>query len=83
MTATKFFRIPVFHRSTHHLPRRSNNVKSGDVKSALWAKVDAPSIDPSAYDVRQVWYSSKDGTKIPMFVVGKKGIEKNGKTPHY
>ena len=52
-----------------------------DVKSALWAKVDAPSIDPSAYDVQQVWYGSKDGTKIPMFVVGKKGIEKNGKNP--
>jgi prolyl oligopeptidase len=52
-----------------------------DVKSALWAKVDAPSIDPSAYDVRQVWYTSKDGTKIPMFVVSKKGIEKNGKNP--
>ncbi|MGD1216223.1 MAG: prolyl oligopeptidase family serine peptidase [Terriglobales bacterium] len=52
-----------------------------DVKSALWAKVDAPSIDPSAYDVRQVWYSSKDGTKVPMFVVSKNGIEKNGKNP--
>ena len=52
-----------------------------DVKSALWAKVDAPSIDPSAYDVQQVWYGSKDGTKVPMFVVGKKGIEKNGKNP--
>ncbi|MGD0791723.1 MAG: prolyl oligopeptidase family serine peptidase [Terriglobales bacterium] len=52
-----------------------------DVKSALWAKVDAPSIDPSAYDVQQVWYASKDGTKVPMFVVSKKGIEKNGKNP--
>ncbi len=52
-----------------------------DLKSALWAKVDAPSIDPSAYDVQQVWYTSKDGTKVPMFVVGKKGIEKNGKNP--
>jgi prolyl oligopeptidase len=52
-----------------------------DVKSALWAKVDAPSIDPSAYDVQQVWYTSKDGTKVPMFVVNKKGIEKNGKNP--
>jgi prolyl oligopeptidase len=51
------------------------------VKSALWAKVDAPSIDPSAYDVRQVWYTSKDGTKVPMFVVSKKGIEKNGMNP--
>ena len=52
-----------------------------DVKSTLWAKVDAPSIDPSTYDVQQVWYASKDGTKIPMFVVSKKGIEKNGKNP--
>ena len=54
---------------------------STGVKSELWAKVDAPSIDSSAYDVQQVWYTSKDGTKIPMFVVGKKGIEKNGKNP--
>ena len=51
------------------------------VNGALWAKVDAPSIDPSAYDVQQVWYTSKDGTKVPMFVVSKKGIEKNGKNP--
>ena len=50
-------------------------------KSELWAKVDAPSIDPSAFDVRQVWYTSKDGTKVPMFVVSKKGIELNGKNP--
>jgi prolyl oligopeptidase len=51
------------------------------VKSTLWAKVDAPAIDPSAYDVQQVWYTSKDGTKVPMFVVSRKGIEKNGKNP--
>jgi prolyl oligopeptidase len=53
----------------------------GDRKSALWAKVDAPSIDPAAYDVEQVWCKSKDGTKVPMFIVSKKGIEKNGKNP--
>jgi prolyl oligopeptidase len=52
-----------------------------EVKSALWAKVDAPSIDGSAYEVQQVWYTSKDGTKVPMFIVSKKGIEKNGKNP--
>jgi prolyl oligopeptidase len=52
-----------------------------NMKSTLWARVDAPSIDPAAYDVQQVWYTSKDGTKIPMFVVSKKGIEKNGKNP--
>ena len=51
------------------------------LKGSLWAKVDAPSIDPSAFEVQQVWYTSKDGTRIPMFVVHKKGIEKNGKNP--
>jgi prolyl oligopeptidase len=50
-------------------------------KSELWAKVNAASIDPLAYDVRQVWYASKDGTKVPMFVVSKKGIVQNGKNP--
>ena len=49
--------------------------------TSLWAKVDAPSIDPSAFEVQQVWYNSKDGTRIPMFVVSKKGIERNGKNP--
>ena len=50
-------------------------------KAALWGKVEAPSIDPSAYEVNQVWYNSKDGTRVPMFVVYKKGLEKNGKNP--
>ena len=63
------------------VPPSIYRVDLSDVKSALWAKVDAPSIDPSAYDVQQVWYTSKDGTKVPMFVVHKKGIEKNGKNP--
>jgi len=47
----------------------------------LWARVDAPSIDPSTYEVNQVWFPSKDGTKIPMFVFHKKGLVLNGKNP--
>jgi prolyl oligopeptidase len=58
-----------------------NDVKDASVRSSMWAKVDAPSIDSSGYDVEQVWYTSKDGTKVPMFVVSKKGMEKNGKNP--
>ena len=46
----------------------------------LWAQV-ATSIDPSAYEVKQVWFSSKDGTKVPMFVFHKKGLSLNGKNP--
>jgi len=56
---------------------------SGEVigLTSLWTKVDAPSIDPAAYDVEQEWFASKDGTRVPMFVVHKKGLEKNGHNP--
>ena len=49
--------------------------------TSLWTKVDAPSIDPAAFEVNQEWLKSKDGTRVPMFVVHKKGIQKNGKNP--
>ena len=55
------------------------DLKSGE--TSLWTKVDAPSIDPTAYEVQQEWYHSKDGTRVPMFVVHKKGLEKNGHNP--
>jgi prolyl oligopeptidase len=50
-------------------------------KTTEWAKVDVPSIDPSAYEVQQEWFHSKDGTKVPMFVVYKKGLKKDGRNP--
>ncbi len=37
--------------------------------------------DMENYETKQIWYKSKDGTKIPMFIVSKKGIELNGKNP--
>jgi prolyl oligopeptidase len=37
--------------------------------------------DPSLYETKQVFYTSKDGTKVPMFIVHKKGIELNGQNP--
>ena len=55
------------------------DLKTGS--TSLWANVEAPSIDPAAYEVGQEWFHSKDGTRVPMFVVHKKGIEKNGHNP--
>jgi len=49
--------------------------------TSLWNKVDAPGIDPAKYQVEQVWFNSKDGTRVPMFVFHKKGLELNGKNP--
>lgn len=41
---------------------------------SLWARPDVP-VDPSLLEVEQVFYSSKDGTRVPMFLVSKKGTK--------
>ena len=70
--------------SIYRVDLKSTQLVSGTNSSdlsALWTKVDAPSIDPSGYDVAQEWFHSKDGTRVPMFIVHKKGLQKNGKNP--
>lgn len=37
--------------------------------------------DFSNYETKQVFFQSKDGTEVPMFIVSKKGVELNGKNP--
>ena len=39
------------------------------------------SFNPNDYETKQVFYPSKDGTKIPMFIVHKKGLKTNGTNP--
>jgi prolyl oligopeptidase len=39
------------------------------------------SFDPTRFETEQVFYPSKDGTKIPMFLVHRKGIAKDGSNP--
>ncbi len=46
-------------------------------KSAIFRKPEV-SFNPEAYETKQVFYTSKDGTKIPMFIINKKGIKKDG-----
>src|SRR5215468_4434054 len=63
---------PTIYRNTLNpeAPAKGPNISWPD--STVWANVDAPSIDSSAYVALQEWFKSKDGTRVPMFVVHKK-----------
>jgi prolyl oligopeptidase len=47
---------------------------------SVWFQTRVP-FDPRSIEVKQVWFSSKDGTRIPMFLAHKKGIARDGSHP--
>jgi prolyl oligopeptidase len=47
---------------------------------AIWARPEVP-IDPSMVTVKQEWCTSRDGTRVPMFVVHRTDLVKDGRTP--
>jgi len=54
------------------------DMKTG--KSTLFRKAGVK-FDGSQYEVKQVFYKSKDGTRVPMFLTYKKGIKLDGSNP--
>ncbi len=65
-TFQSFIRPPTIYRY---------DTKTG--KSEVFAQPKVP-FDSSQYEVTQVFYTSKDGTRVPMFVAGKKGLARDG-----
>jgi prolyl oligopeptidase len=49
-------------------------------KTEVFAKPKVP-FNSDDYEVKQVFYKSKDGTRIPMFISSKKGVKRDGNTP--
>src|ERR1039458_9475460 len=49
-------------------------------KQSVWAQVKVP-VDGSKFEVKQIWYASKDGTKVPMFLLYAKGVKLDGTNP--
>ncbi len=56
------------------------DLKTG--KSSLFKKVRLP-FKVADFQVAEIFYKSRDGTKIPMFIVHKKGLKLNGQNPVY
>ena len=54
-----------------------------DFRSGTTSVFKAPAIDfdPSGYETKQVFYTSKDGTRVPMFITHKKGLALDGTNP--
>ena len=71
LTFTSFGHPPAVYRF---------DVRDPEGTFELWERPEAP-VDPEAIEVKQVEYASKDGTKVTMFVVHRKGLEPAGDAP--
>jgi prolyl oligopeptidase len=68
--------------SSYTVPPSVFRMDLGTGRATLWQRVEAD-IDPERYQVQQVSYPSRDGTMISMFVVQRRGLERNGNNPTY
>src|SRR5262249_13799022 len=50
-------------------------------KTTLFRAPEIPNFKPTDYETKEVFYQSKDGTRVPMFLVYSKGIKLDGKNP--
>jgi prolyl oligopeptidase len=56
-----------------------------DMKSGKSSVFRQPKVEfnPADYETRQVFFASRDGTRVPMFITAKKGIKLDGSNPTY
>ena len=71
-----------FTFESYHVPPSIYRYDVASAKSTEWWRASVP-FKSDAIEVGQVWYVSKDGTKVPMFVVHRKGFARDGNNPTY
>lgn len=74
----KFF---FFTYTSYNYPPTIFRYDIEDKKVSQYRTPKIPGFKPSDYEVKQVFYKSKDGTQIPMFLTYKKGLKLDGKNP--
>ena len=74
-------RSETFFSYTDYLtPRRIYRLDVASVAATLWREPHVPG-SMADFVTEQVFYSSKDGTRVPMYITHRRGIEKNGDNP--
>ncbi|MBX9693152.1 MAG: prolyl oligopeptidase family serine peptidase, partial [Cyanobacteria bacterium] len=71
-----------FSYTSFNCPSTSYKYTVADGKKRLVFKPKV-AFDPENFEIKQVFVKSKDGTKVPLFIVSKKGLELKGDTPTY
>ena len=66
--------------SSYTTPQSIYRYAASTGKRELWFRDPIP-FKSDDYEMEQVWYTSKDGTRVPMFLVHRKGLKPDGKTP--
>ncbi len=69
-----------FNFSSYTRPNSVYKLDTDKLSSTLYKSPDIK-FELDQYETNQLWFTSKDGTKVPMFVVHKKGLELDGKRP--
>ena len=69
-----------FSFSTFVTPPAIYRLDGEGAEPERWEGIDSP-VDSEAFDVRQVFYPSKDGTRVPMYLIAKDGTPSDGSVP--
>jgi len=69
-----------FQFTSFHIPTTIYRYGVADGKQEVWARLNVP-IQSDSFEVKQVWYESKDHTRVPMFVMHRKGLKLDGSHP--
>lgn len=67
--------------TSYNEPRTIYDVALPTGESSVWAKPDVP-VDPSRIVVERLWATSKDGTRVPMFVIHRDDVLPGATAPH-
>ena len=74
--------VAFFTYSSYHVPTTLFQYDVASARRSVFARQNAP-VTQEDFVVEQTWFSSKDGTRLPMFVFSKRGTPRDGARPTF